>query len=70
MVMGDGLTLGGGHTMQHTDLVSQKCTLETYMILLTTVNPINLNFENCKHNAPGNILHALSVLIYFTHPVG
>ena len=26
-------TLGGGYTMQYTDCVSQKCTLETYMIL-------------------------------------
>ena len=32
VVMEDGLTLGGGHTMQYTDHVAQKCTLETYVI--------------------------------------
>ena len=42
VVTEDGLTLGGGHTVQHTDLVSQKCALETYMILLTNVTLINL----------------------------
>lgn len=31
MVMDDGLTLDGGHTVQHIDRVLQKCTLETYM---------------------------------------
>ena len=39
MVMGDGQIWGGGHTVQYTDLVSQKCTLE---ISLTDVTPINL----------------------------
>ena len=34
--------LGGGHTMQHTNDVSLNCPLETYIILLTNVNPINL----------------------------
>ena len=33
--------MGGGHTMQYADNVSWKCTLETYMILLTNVTPIN-----------------------------
>ena len=34
--------LGGGHTMQHTDYVSD-CALETYMMILSThVTPINL----------------------------
>ena len=42
MVMKGDLILGGEHTMQCTDHVSQKCTLETYMILLTNVTPINL----------------------------
>ena len=41
MVMGD-VTLGGGHTMQYTDYVSQKCVLEAYIIELTSVIPINL----------------------------
>ena len=35
-------TLGGGQTMQYTHDVSQNCTLETYIILLTNVTPINL----------------------------
>ena len=43
MVMEDDLTLGGGHTLQYTDDVSQKCTLETYMILLANASPINVN---------------------------
>ena len=36
------LTFGGGHTVQYTDHVLQKCTLETYMTLLTNVIPKNL----------------------------
>ena len=31
----DGLPLGGEHTVQYPGLVSSKCTLETYVILLT-----------------------------------
>ena len=42
MVTKDDLIVGGEHAMQYTDHVSQKRTLETYMILLTNVNPINL----------------------------
>ena len=38
------LTLGGGHTMQYTDDVSQKCTLEICMILLTNITSIHLIF--------------------------
>ena len=45
MVTEDGLTLGGGHTIQYTDQLSQKCALETYVILLTNVTPINLNWK-------------------------
>ena len=37
MVTDGDVTLGGGHTMQYTNHVSQKCTLETYIILLTNV---------------------------------
>ena len=37
VVTEDGLTLGGGHTIPYTDHVPHKCTLETYMILLTNV---------------------------------
>ena len=36
------LTLGGGHTVQHTDDESQNRTLETYIILLTNITPKNL----------------------------
>ena len=41
---GDGrwLDLGGGHTVQYTDHVPQKPTLETYGLLLANVTPINL----------------------------
>ena len=45
MAKEDDLTLGGGHTMQYTDHVSQKCPLDTYMVLLTNVTPINLNLN-------------------------
>lgn len=42
MVTGGGLTLGGGHTVKYTDLVSLKCTPETFMILLTNATLMNL----------------------------
>lgn len=51
MVMKDDLPLGGGHTTQYAEHASQKCTLETYMILLTnltTINVIKMNFFNLK----------------------
>ena len=35
------LTLGGEHTTQYTVNVLYKCTPENYMILLTSVTPIN-----------------------------
>ena len=41
MVTKEDLTLGGERTMQHTDDVSQNCTPETYVILLTSVTAIN-----------------------------
>ena len=37
MVTEDGLTLGGGHTVQYTDQVPWKCTLETFIILSNSV---------------------------------
>ena len=49
MAISDDLTLGGGHTVQYTGHVSQKCTLETYIILLTNVTPINLMEKNHWH---------------------
>ena len=36
------LTLGGEHTTHCTAHVSQNCTLETYVVLLTKVTPMNL----------------------------
>ena len=30
MVTENGVTAGGGHTVQYTDLASWKCALETY----------------------------------------
>lgn len=36
MVVGDDLTLSGGHTMQHTDHESLQGTFEAYMVLLTS----------------------------------
>ena len=35
------LTWAGEHTVQYTFDVLQNCTHETYIILLTNVNPIN-----------------------------
>ena len=51
LVMED-LTLGGGHTMQYTDAVSQKCTLETYIFLLTNVTSTHL-IKKIKENEKG-----------------
>ena len=34
-------TLGGKQTMKYIDNISQNCTLETYIILLTNVTQIN-----------------------------
>ena len=48
MVKKDGLTLGGGHTMQYKDYVSQKYALQTYMTPLTNVTTINLLENTCK----------------------
>ena len=42
MLTEDDLTLGGGHTMQYIDDISQNCTLGTYIIVLTNVAPVNL----------------------------
>ena len=42
MMTEDGLTVGGEHTVQYTDSISQKCVLKTSMILLTNATPINL----------------------------
>ena len=49
MVIEIDLTLGGGHTTQFTDNVSQNCTLETYIILLANVTPINSILKKFKN---------------------
>ena len=41
MVIKEDLTWGGQHTVQYTDDVLQNCILETYIILLTNVTPVN-----------------------------
>ena len=41
MVMIGDLTWCGEHTVHYTDDVLQNCTLETYIILLTNVTPID-----------------------------
>ena len=42
-IYGDGrdMTLGGEHTMHCTVGISENCTLETYIILLTNVTTMN-----------------------------
>ena len=45
MVVEGDLTLGGEHTIQYANDVLQNCTLEPYIILLTSVTPINSVFK-------------------------
>ena len=47
------MLVGGGHTAQHTGGGSQNCTLETYVILLINVTPINLILKINKIKVPG-----------------
>ena len=46
MVTEGDLTLGGEHTVQHTDDAFQHCTPATYIILLTNGTPVNSIFFN------------------------
>ena len=39
---GRRLDLGGKHTIQYTDDMLSNCTPHTYIILLTSITPINL----------------------------
>ena len=48
LVMEDDLTLAGGLTMQYTDDVLQKWSLEACIILLTSVTQTNLKMVG-KH---------------------
>lgn len=41
-ILMEDLTLGNERTMQYTDDILQNCTVETYIILLTNVTPINV----------------------------
>ena len=50
MVTEYDLTLGGEHTMQYTDHVSYKCTLETCIILSTNVFLISSIWNKTKRN--------------------
>ena len=45
MVTEGDLTLSEGHSVQYTDDMLHICTVETYMILLTTVTPNKLNLK-------------------------
>lgn len=54
MAMEGDLALGGGHTMQYTYEAAQNCTLETYIILLTNVNPVSL-IKLTKNKKPPQI---------------
>lgn len=46
MGMEGDLTLVGEHTLRHTDDVLRNCTLESYIVVLTGVAPINLLLKN------------------------
>lgn len=53
LVTGDDLTLGGGYTGQYTDDLFQKCSVETYMILITNASPRNFTkryVSICNHS--------------------
>ena len=43
------LTLDSDHTMRYTDAALYKCTLETYVILLTNIASIN-SIKNLKNS--------------------
>ena len=45
MVKEGDLTSGGEHTEQHTDGVLQNFTIDTYIIVLTNITPINTKFR-------------------------
>ena len=66
MVMEGNLTWGGEHTTRYTVEVLQNCTLETYIILLTNVIPINsvkkkqTKEKGCNNVIDGNSLNCLN----------
>ena len=55
MVMEYDQNLGGRQAMQYTDHVSQKCTLETYIMLLTNVTSIYLIKKNVVESSPHSV---------------
>ena len=57
MVMEGNLTFDGGHTIKYTDDLSQNCTLETYIIILTNVTSVNLIFLKRKMGGGSNFIH-------------
>ena len=42
----EDLTLEGGHSMKYADDVKQNCMLQTYIIVLINVTPVNFNIKN------------------------
>ena len=53
MGMEKDLTLGGEYMMHYTDDVLLSCTLETCMVLLTNVTPINpIKILGASSNGP------------------
>lgn len=42
VVMERNLTFGGEHTMQYPDDLLLNCTLESCVVLLTNITPVNL----------------------------
>ena len=66
MMMEDKFTVSGRHTIQYTDQVSQKCTPETYMILLTNIAAINLiKKTTCDNGIISELLLLISSIFTF-----
>ena len=66
MGMEKDLTLGGEYMMHYTDDVLLSCTLETCMVLLTNVTPINSIkiIVLCSHTIHLNLLSILGYILY------
>lgn len=61
MVTEKNLALGGGHTVQYTEDVSLKHTMETHTILLSSVTPTHLiqadKWSHYEHNSQKDAFH-------------
>lgn len=53
---------GGGDTMQCADDALLTCTLETYMVLQTSITPINSNRQTNKQFLPKYLESISSIL--------